>query len=121
MADPEGADFGWTAFQLPLYLMGALTAFNERLAPETTLTAGYVVLRADKKLQARPVERDLVELDSNRRAQALAAGAIPVAERVWGLIDDALGGRFDVDPRRCDDWCPYRSVCRYYKGTELGG
>ncbi|HZO81925.1 MAG TPA: PD-(D/E)XK nuclease family protein [Candidatus Binataceae bacterium] len=121
MADPEGAEFGWTAFQLPLYLMGARKAFNERLASETTLTAGYVVLRADKKLQARQVERDLVELDPFRRAQALAAGTVPVAERIWRLIDDALGGRFDVDPRRCDDWCRYRSVCRYHKGTEQGG
>jgi len=44
----------------------------------------------------------------------------PVAERIIALVGEALDGRFDVDPRQCDDWCPYRTVCRYYKTAEPG-
>jgi RecB family exonuclease len=120
MADPERADFGWTGFQLPVYLMGALNEFAERLAPDAQLEAGYVVLRSRDKLQANPVARELVDFDPRRRARALAAGATPIAERIIALVDGALAGRFDVDPRRCDDWCPYRTVCRYYKAAEPG-
>ena len=31
------------------------------------------------------------------------------------MAEHLLAGRFDVDPRQCDDWCQYRTVCRYYK------
>jgi len=113
-ADPDGAGFGWTDFQLPVYLMGALREFHARLGPDVALRAGYVVLRSRDKRRKQaifPVARDLVD-------PAASHGAPPIPERILALCDDALAGRFDVDPRRCDDWCPYRAVCRYYKGAE---
>jgi hypothetical protein len=115
MADPEGAQFGWTDFQLPVYLMGALNEFSGRLAPNATLEAGYLVLRNRDKEQSNLVERALVDPDTERRAAAMKSDEYPVAERIVALVDEALAGRFDVDPRQCDDWCPYRTVCRYYK------
>jgi hypothetical protein len=115
MADPDGGQFGWTSFQLPVYLMGALSEFAEVLTGNLALEAGYVVLRNGDKLQAKPVMRDLVDPHPGQHATASKQEPIPIAERILGLVDDALGGRFDVDPRQCDDWCPYRTVCRYYK------
>ncbi len=114
-AKPEGKEFGWTAFQLPVYLMGALSEFRDRLARGATLEAGYVVLRSSDKYQQSTVPRALVDPDARQRAKAITSGSPPIAERIIALVDDALAGRFDVDPRRCDDWCPYRSVCRYHK------
>lgn len=117
---PDGAAFGWTDFQLPIYLMGALGEFGARLAREVELEAGYVVLRSADKEQTAPVTRAIVETDPKQRAAAQQAGEPLVAERIIALVDEALAGRFDVDPRRCDDWCRYRKVCRYYKSGEPG-
>jgi len=120
MADAAGAQFGWTDFQLPVYLMGALSEFGERLAADATLEAGYLVLRNRDKEQIAPVARALVDPAPKRRAAAMETAEYPIAERIVALVDDALAGRFDVDPRQCDDWCPYRTVCRYYKTAEPG-
>src|SRR5207244_8944313 len=98
MADPEGAQFGWTDFQLPVYLMGALSEFGERLAADATLEAGYLVLRNRDKAQIAPVERGLIDPDPKRRAAAKKTGEHPIAERIVAMVDDALAGRFDVDP-----------------------
>lgn len=121
IADPEGREFGWIDFQLPVYLMGALSEFGGRMAPGATLEAGFMVLRNRDKVQANPVPRELVDPGPDQRAAAAAAGKYPIAERIIALVDGAIAGRFDVDPRRCDEWCPYRSVCRYYKSIEAGG
>lgn len=120
LADSAGAHFGWTGFQLPVYLMGALNEFGRELAAEATLEAGYLVLRNRDKEQAGTVERALVDPDPDRRTAALGSGKFPIAERILALVDDALAGHFDVDPRQCEDWCPYRTVCRYYKAAEPG-
>ncbi len=119
-ADSAGAQFGWTDFQLPVYLMGALSEFGERMAADATLEAGYLVLRNRDKEHVAVVERALVDPDPKRRIAAKKTGEHPVAERIIAMVDDALAGRFDVDPRQCDDWCPYRTVCRYYKTGEQG-
>jgi hypothetical protein len=100
--------------------MGALSEFGERLTADATLEAGYLVLRNRDKEQIAPVERGLIDPDPTGRAAAKKTGEPPVAERIIALVDDALAGRFDVDPRQCDDWCPYRTVCRYYKAAEPG-
>ena len=89
-----------------------------RLAADATLEAGYLVLRNRDKAQIATVERALVDLDPKRRAAAKKSDEHPVADRIIALVDDALAGRFDVDPRQCDDWCPYRTVCRYYKTAD---
>ena len=120
LADSTAAQFGWTDFQLPVYLMGALSEFGERLTADATLEAGYLVLRNRDKEQIAPVERGLIDPDPTGRAAAKKTGEHPVAERIIAVVDDALAGRFDVDPRQCDDWCPYRTVCRYYKAAEPG-
>ena len=120
LVDSGGAQFGWTDFQLPVYLMGALDEFGERLAADTTLEAGYLVLRNRDKEQIAAVERALIDPDPKRRAAAGKSDEHPVAERIIALVDEALAGRFDVDPRQCDDWCPYRTVCRHYKSAEPG-
>ena len=120
LANSNGAQFGWTDFQLPVYLMGALSEFGDRLAMDATLEAGYLVLRNRDKEQVAEVARDLIDPDPKRRAAARKSNEYPVAERIVALVDDALAGRFDVDPRQCDDWCPYRTVCRYYKAAEPG-
>jgi ATP-dependent helicase/DNAse subunit B len=121
-ADPDGASFGWTDFQLPVYLMGALREFGSRLSPDAALRAGYVVLRSrDKKRKQAmfPVARDLLDhAPGGLPRRAKRDGPLPIPDRILALRDDALAGRFDVDPRQCDEWCPYRIVCRYYKSAE---
>ncbi|HVB78925.1 MAG TPA: PD-(D/E)XK nuclease family protein [Candidatus Binataceae bacterium] len=118
LKDSQGAQFGWTDFQLPVYLMGALDEFGGRLTADATLEAGYLVLRNRQKEQVSEVARALVDPDPKRRAAAAKSNPPPVAERIIALVGEALAGRFDVDPRQCDDWCPYRTVCRYYQAAE---
>ena len=91
LAEAAGAQFGWTDFQLPVYLMGALGEFDERLAANVTLQAGYLVLRNRDKAQIAEVARNLIDPDPKRRAAATKSGERPVAERMIALVDDALG------------------------------
>jgi ATP-dependent helicase/nuclease subunit B len=114
LADPD-KNFGTTDFQLPLYAMGALAEFTGKLADKIAIDAGYIVLRSRDKEQSAAIPRDLVEIDPVRR-QALAANDTPSkAERVIELASAAVSGHFDVDPLDCDDFCPFRHICRYYK------
>ena len=80
------------------------------------------MLRNREKDQIAPVARALVDPAPERRTAAMNSDEYkyPVADRIVALVDEALAGRFDVDPRQCDDWCPYRTVCRYYKTIERG-
>lgn len=109
LADPERPEFGRIAFQLPVYLMGALEEFRSQLAPGLKLEAGYLVLRGRQLENCHEIPVDLVDPDTAARAHA----DDPVPERILALAGDAMAGRFDVDPRKCDAWCPYRPVCRY--------
>jgi ATP-dependent helicase/DNAse subunit B len=111
LADPQGPDFGRIAFQLPVYLMGALEEFRAQLGPDLKLEAGYLVLRSRQLENVREIPAELIDPDPAARARA----ADPVPDRILALAGDAIDGRFDVDPRKCDDWCPYRPVCRYHK------
>jgi ATP-dependent helicase/nuclease subunit B len=111
LADPDGPDFGRVAFQLPVYLMSALDEFRARIAPDLKLEAGYLVLRGRKLENVRSISRALIDPDPTASAPAVD----PVPARLLALAGDALAGRFDVDPRKCEDWCPYRPVCRYHK------
>lgn len=105
--------FGRTDFQLPIYLMAAMQEAGGALEPDAQVEAGYVVLRTREKLLIRRFPRDLFEVDASRRALLAAAGQESLAERVVDLAGAALAGRFDVDPLECDQYCPYRQVCRY--------
>ncbi|HUY19008.1 MAG TPA: PD-(D/E)XK nuclease family protein [Candidatus Binataceae bacterium] len=115
LAKPEGPQFGRTAFQLPVYLMGALDEFRSQLAPGLQLEAGYLVLRSARLENFQPIPVELVDPDPAARPPADDS----VAARILTLVDDAIAGRFDVDPRRCDAWCPYRPVCRFHDGRDL--
>jgi hypothetical protein len=94
-------DLGRTAFQLPVYLLGALARDLPGVTGETELEGGFLVLlaRRAQQRQVKSLERTLLE------------GI--VAERIHALGAQARAGRFDVDPDPCDPWCPYRTVCRY--------
>jgi len=94
-------DLGRTAFQLPVYLLGALAEDMAGVSTATELEGGFLVLLA-RRQQQRLIERlprALLEADVTARIHALGARA--------------RAGRFDVDPDPCDPWCAYRGVCRY--------
>ena len=83
---PRCAQFGWTDFQLPVYLMGALNEFDERLAANVTLEAGYLVLRNREKAQIAPVARTLIDPAPKRRAAAIKSGErirLPIGLSRW--------------------------------------
>jgi RecB family exonuclease len=106
MLDPE-RDLGVTAFQVPLYLAAAEAAFGAgrgQVTLEGRLVASYAPV--GRKDVARSLSREAID------------GAL---DRVAALARDAAGGRFDVDPRSCDEWCAFRTVCRYVRPpTEEG-
>jgi RecB family exonuclease len=106
MLDPE-RDLGVTAFQVPLYLAAAEAAFGMGRTPvllEGRLVASYAPV--GRKDVARSLSRETVD---------------DTLDRVAALARDAAAGRFDVDPRSCDEWCAFRTVCRYVRPpTEEG-
>ena len=107
-------NFGVTTFQLPLYVLGALDAFADELAPAIDIKAGYVVLRSRDKEVSATFSRDLFAPAPARRAAADDA-PLPIAGRLIDLAATAISGRFDIDPLRCDDYCAFRHVCRFNK------
>jgi PD-(D/E)XK nuclease superfamily protein len=117
-ANPQKALFGWIDFQLAIYVMSVLAKAG---AARGTLEAGYYVLRArdrKKREQVFAIESPAVELDPKQRAMSRKAGEHPIADRIFALVDSAARGEFDVDPRQCDEYCEYRSLCRYYKAAD---
>jgi superfamily I DNA/RNA helicase len=109
-------NFGVFNFQLPLYVLGALDAFVGELAPEVAIEAGYVVLRSREKEVSETFSRDLFVINP-RRHPASAGAQPPVASRLLDLAATAIGGQFDVDPLRCDEYCSFRRVCRFNKAA----
>ena len=107
--------FGTTAFQLPVYLMAGLARFRGELAPGLMLEAGYLVLRHRDKRKQTTVNVARVETDPESRAESARRGEPSIADNIIALADSALRGEPNVDPRQCDDFCPYRRLCRYHK------
>ncbi len=102
--------FATSDLQMPVYLLGAVDHFRAEMAPNATAQAGYIALKhRDKETKPLPVPLDLLD--------PAAQGPGNVAVRVRELVGDALDGRFDVDPLECSDFCPYRPVCRFAKGS----
>ena len=93
----------------------ALEEFRAQLAPDLKLEAGYLLLRSREFESTGEIQRNLVDPDFAARA----LDPDPVPERILAMAGDALAGRFDVDPRKCDYWCPYRAVCRYHRSGNL--
>jgi ATP-dependent helicase/nuclease subunit B len=113
MLKPE--NFGKTSFQLPVYLMASLEELKNDLARGAVLDAAYIVLRHREKLQEIDVEPHLVETDPESRAESARRGEPAIADNIIALADSAIRGEFDVDPRQCDEFCPFRRLCRYDK------
>lgn len=125
------ANFALADFQMPLYALAALNDFSEKLAPNVSLDGVYVALRArgrDREAAAAlPLARLALDPASRARRAAQAAAddpaapplaRLPVADRIVEVVSDMVAGRFDVDPLVCDDYCPYRRVCRYRKDED---
>jgi ATP-dependent helicase/DNAse subunit B len=120
--------FGLTSFQIPLYLMAARNDFAGEIAPKAKFEGGYLALAArDHEKEAatefegarfaiEPEERKQFAERAEPASDASAIVRIPVADRIVDVVSAMAAGRFDVDPLDCDEWCPYRSVCRYRKG-----
>ena len=111
-------EFARKDFQMPVYAMGAVKEFAGQLAPAAEVEASYLVLKSRDKEAKGQIDRWMLETDPGRRAQFLADGREPpVADRVIGIVAQAVAGRFDVDPLDCSPYCPYRRVCRYRKAV----
>jgi hypothetical protein len=100
LLDPA-KQLGRSAFQVPVYLLGALARVGA-IASDAVLRGGYLLLRAEgrDKEVLRPMSPELLD---------------GVAGRIADLVGGASGGRFDVDPEPCDPYCAYRGVCRYQR------
>jgi ATP-dependent helicase/DNAse subunit B len=115
-ADKLKNELGVTDFQIPVYALGALASFKRELAPDATIEASYLVLRSrEKETLPKRLDNNDLEVDPRRRVLLRGQGAEPYADRIVRLVRAAVNGEFDVDPLRCDPWCPHRRVCRYYK------
>ncbi len=118
-------NFARADFQIPLYALAARREFAAKLASASEIEGGYVALLArdrDKEAIA-PLPAERLTLDPDARAAAASGDPvatpverIPVANRIVDVVGAMVAGRFDVDPLACDDYCPYRRVCRYRKG-----
>ena len=100
------AEFAVADMQMPVYLLGAASQWRKQLAADATLEASYIALQNRTK-ESAPLEVPRELLDGGTDAL--------VAARVRELVADAITGRFDVDPLKCSEWCPYRPVCRLQK------
>ena len=109
-------NFGKTSFQLPVYLMASLEDLKNNLAHDAALDAAYIILRNREKLREIRVKPHLIETDPESRAELARRGEPSIADNIIALADSAIRGEFDVDPRQCDDFCPFRRLCRYDKG-----
>lgn len=109
--------FATSDLQLPAYLLAAVARRRAELAPDATVQASYIALKNRHK-ETTPLVVALDLLDPAARPPTPPDGRPGnVADRVRELVGDARGGRFDVDPLQCSDWCPYRPVCRFAKDS----
>ncbi|MGH7905355.1 MAG: PD-(D/E)XK nuclease family protein [Candidatus Binataceae bacterium] len=114
LLDPK-KEFGKTSFQIAVYLMGALAKVRDQLSRDAEVRGGYLVLRHRDKYQSRAFQSSCFEIDAEARQKLNGSNPPILAERMIALAAEAASARFDVDPLRCDDYCPYRRICRYYK------
>ncbi|MFN8546188.1 MAG: PD-(D/E)XK nuclease family protein [Candidatus Binatia bacterium] len=118
LIDPE-KQLGVTGFQIPVYLLAALDRSIPGVDAQTTVAGGYVVLLAPGDPEVvRPFDRHLLGIEPG------GPDAPPsIVARIHDLVRNAGAGHFDVDPRVCDAYCPYRAVCRYQQPPreESGG
>jgi len=110
--DPAKA-MGTTSFQVPIYLMALLERPGglDGVRPETCVEACYYCLRAERKIVKREIDRAILALDPETRA--VRGEPVSIASKITELFARARAGSFEVDPVECDDFCPYRPLCRY--------
>jgi hypothetical protein len=87
-------------YQIPLYLDAALRTDALGVPSDAAAEGGYW------SPLAAPGQRD----GSRPFARAELTA---VEDELRALVATARAGHFDVAPQQCDDWCPYRAVCRY--------
>ncbi len=110
--DPAKA-MGTTSFQVPIYLMALVEGPGglEGVRPETRVEACYYCLRAERKIVRREIDRAILALDPEGRA--VSGEPVSIASKITELFARARAGSFEVDPVECDEFCPYRPLCRY--------
>jgi ATP-dependent helicase/DNAse subunit B len=107
--------FGKTEFQLAVYVLAMVDELGARIAPEAVINATYLVPRSRNKLVSIPIKRDASDLESSAGHQAAVAGLQFLPDKIIALAAEAAAGHFEVDPLVCDDYCPYRRVCRNFR------
>lgn len=96
---------------MPVYALGAAERFRSEMSSEGAIEVGYIVLKnRDKESEPRPIPLSVLGSSFEK-----TAGEKTVAARILNLVAAAVDGRFEVDPLKCSNYCPYRRVCRYRK------
>jgi ATP-dependent helicase/DNAse subunit B len=106
--------FGSEDLQMPVYALGAVEEFRSQLSPEATIEASYFALKHRDK-ESEPQAIPLALFIGSGSSKTATTQTPMVADRILGLIQDAVAGQFDVDPLHCSEYCPYRRICRYRK------
>jgi ATP-dependent helicase/nuclease subunit B len=106
----EPDHFACEDLQMPVYALGAAERFRSEMSSEGAIEVGYIALKnRDKESEPRPIPLSVLG------SLLESAGEKTVAARILNLVAGAVDGRFDVDPLKCSQYCPYRRVCRYRK------
>ncbi|MBV8359869.1 MAG: exodeoxyribonuclease V subunit gamma [Deltaproteobacteria bacterium] len=102
--------FACEDLQMPVYALGAVKHFHSEISSETGIELAYIALKnRDKESDPQPIPPAVLG------SPLESAGEKTVAARILNLVADAVAGRFEVDPLKCGEYCPYRRVCRYRK------
>jgi ATP-dependent helicase/DNAse subunit B len=105
-------EFAVADLQMAAYLMGAVEGLQGQFAPEVVAEASYIALR-DRGKETPPREVPIAMLESDEGPSRSEPGTWRMKDRIIGLVNQALAGRFDIDPQECMNWCPYRRICRF--------
>jgi superfamily I DNA/RNA helicase/RecB family exonuclease len=102
--------FACEDLQMPVYALGAAERFRSEMSSEAAVEVGYIALKNRDK-ESEPQLIPLAVLGSPLES----AGEKTVVARILNLVAGAVAGRFEADPLKCSEYCPYRRVCRYRK------
>jgi RecB family exonuclease len=98
--------------QMAVYALAAIEEFRREMSPGASIEASYIALKNyAKESTSQPIPLDLLTSEAEKNSAQVRT----VADRLFELVDSAAIGHFDVDPLKCDQFCPYRSICRFRK------
>jgi RecB family exonuclease len=98
--------------QMAVYALAALEKFRTEMSAGAGIEASYIALKNyAKESTSQPIPLDLLTSEPEKNSARVRT----VAERLFELVDSAATGHFDVDPLKCDQFCSYRSICRFRK------